>query len=279
MGVQSGQAAPVADDDSVAWAGIAGGVSADAFLGGEIIAYQPRRGYRAGIDAVLLAASVPSPPGRVRDVLDLGAGVGVVGLCVARRLVHTNVTLLEREPELADLARRNALANRLDDRVRICEADLTAPADQSGLQPERFDHILANPPFFDPDTCRPPRDRLRAASHVMPADGLDTWLRTMARLTRPGGTATMIHRADSLGDLLAAFSRRFGGVEVRSIHPREATPASRVLVTGRKGSRARVRILPPIVLHDESNAFRPEIARVLREPVGLTDITIPTTVD
>jgi len=279
MTVQSGPPGPVAGDESDTCSGVAGGVTEDAFLGGAIIAHQPRRGYRAGIDAVLLAASVPPEAGRSRDVLDLGAGVGVVGLCVARRLSHTNVTLLERERELADLARRNVSANGLADRVRVCAIDLVGPADRIGLETDRFDHVLANPPFFDSDACRPPRDRLRAAAHVMPADGLDTWLRTMARVTRPGGTATMIHRADSLGDLLAAFGRRFGGIEVRPIHPRDSCPASRVLITGRKGSRARMQILPAIVLHDESNAFRPEIARVLREPVGLTDITKSTTVD
>lgn len=249
-----------------------GDVTEDAFLGGAVIARQPRAGYRAGVDAVLLAATIAEQPDRRLDVLDLGAGVGVVGLCVARRLANTRVTLLEREPELADLARANVRANDLGERVKVCEADLAASADRVGLSSDGFDHVLANPPFFDPAACRPPRDPLRAAAHVMPADGLDTWLRVAVRLTRPGGVATVIHRADCLGELLAAFDRRFGGIDVLPILPRAGSSASRVLVSGRKGSRAPLRISPPLVLHDATNAFRPEIARVLRQPVGLTDI-------
>ena len=60
---------------------------------------QPQNGYRAGLDAVLLAAAAPATPG-IR-VLDVGAGVGVVGLAVARRIADAHVTLVERDPLLA----------------------------------------------------------------------------------------------------------------------------------------------------------------------------------
>ena len=251
---------------------LAAGVTEDAFLGGAVIARQPQSGYRAGVDAVLLAASVAAPSDRPLKVLDLGAGVGVVGLCVARRMDNAIVTLLEREPELAGFARDNVAINSMAGRVQVVAADLGAPAETLGLKAEAFDHVLANPPFFDPASCRPPRDPLRASAHVMPVEGLDTWLRVMARLTRPGGIATMIHHADSLADVLAAFDRRFGAVTVRPIHARADQPALRILVQGRKGSRGRLQISPPLVLHDQSNAFRPEIARVLRGPVSLADI-------
>jgi tRNA1(Val) A37 N6-methylase TrmN6 len=272
MNVRIGKLVYAAQGAAATGAGTPIQVSEDAFLGGAITARQPRAGYRAGVDAVLLAAAVTASSGRRLDVLDLGAGVGVVGLCVARRLENAHVTLLEREPELADLARDNVRANRLGERVSVREADLGATADQLDLPADGFDHILANPPFFDPATCRPPRDPLRASAHVMPAEDLETWLRVMARLARPGGVATVIHRADSLAQLLAVFERRFGGIEVRPIMPRQGSPASRVLVRGCKGSRARLQISPPIVLHDHTNAFRPDVARVLRGPVGLTDI-------
>ena len=58
---------------------------------------QPAAGYRAGLDAVLLAAAAPLQPGRVEQVLDVGAGVGVVGLAVARRAADAVVTMVERE--------------------------------------------------------------------------------------------------------------------------------------------------------------------------------------
>ena len=65
------------------------GSTDDAFLGGGLRILQPKDGYRAGIDAVLLAAAAPVRAGRKERVLDVGAGVGVVGLAVARRAAAT----------------------------------------------------------------------------------------------------------------------------------------------------------------------------------------------
>ena len=113
----------------------------DAFLGGRIMVRQPRNGYRAGIDAVFLAAAAPCVAGTPCRVLDIGAGVGTVGLCVAARCPEANVMLLEREPDLATLARGNIADNKLAARVRAIEAGIGDPAallSQAGLAPDSY---------------------------------------------------------------------------------------------------------------------------------------------
>ena len=102
-------------------------VTDDAFLGDGLRVLQPKHGYRAGIDAVLLAATVAGD-GALR-VADLGAGAGVVGLCVARRLPAARVTLVEREAELVEIARQNAIRNGLSDRVAVVSGDVTGKAE------------------------------------------------------------------------------------------------------------------------------------------------------
>lgn len=238
-------------------------VTDDAFLGGRLAILQPSRGYRAGVDAVLLAAACQADAG-VR-VLDAGAGVGVVGLCVARRCPTASVTLLEREPVYAHLARENVARNGLLARVTVVEADVTDPAGLSG----EFAHVLANPPYQATGQGRRPPDDLKAAAHEMPAGALDAWARAFARLAAPGGTVTVIHRAEALADLLSVLDGRFGELLVRPIHPRAEAPAVRVLVRGVKGSRGRLSIAPPLVLHDRDGAFLPDVAAVLREGAPL----------
>ena len=123
-------------------------VTDDAFLGGALSILQPKSGYRAGIDGIVLAASVPTGDGDA--VLDVGAGVGVVGLAVARRLAHARVSLVERNPRLAELARSNIERNTLAGRVQLIEADITRPSVEGvmpGAATGTFDHVLANPPF------------------------------------------------------------------------------------------------------------------------------------
>ena len=127
-------------------------VTDDAFLGGALSILQLRNGYRAGLDAVMLAAAVPVDQSRPLRVLDVGAGVGTAGLCLARRAPFAEVVLLEKEPQLAALAAENIVRNDLAGRVRVVTGVVGAPAAELralGLVEESFGHVIANPPFHD----------------------------------------------------------------------------------------------------------------------------------
>ncbi len=249
----------------------------DAFLGDALAILQPADGYRAGLDAVLLAAACGAMPGHHARVLDAGAGVGVAGLCVARRVPDAHVTLVEREPILADLGRRNAERNGLASRVRVVEMDVAAGG--AGIHRSRdtpedlgagtFTHLIANPPYAAHGRGTLPPDRLKSVSHQMPDGDLDAWFRFLATLAATDGVVTMIHRADALGLLLDGLGRRFGALRVLPLYPRAGQPAHRVIVQGRKGSRAPLTLLPGIPLHGEGNDFLPRIEAVLRRGAAL----------
>lgn len=230
---------------------------------------QPEGGYRAGLDAVVLAAAIGVDPAQDARIVDLGAGVGAVGLCLAARAPAVRVVLVERAAELAALAQRNIAANGLAARARVITADLTQPAavlEAAGLEGDSFDHVVANPPYQTEGEGRMPTDALKAGAHVMAAGGIDRWVRTAARLAKAGGTATVIHRADALGELLAAFAGRFGAVTVRPVHPRLGEPAMRILVAGIKGSRAPLQLLPGLVVHEATgHGFTPQMQGILRD--------------
>lgn len=244
----------------------------DAFLGGALRILQPKEGYRAGLDAVLLAAAAPIETGRSERVLDVGAGVGVVGLAVARRVADAQVTLVERDPELAACARANIERNGLGARVRVIEADVARPLGEIAelsATAQSFDHVLANPPYHVEGRGTAAGDPAKAAAHAMPGGGLERWLRFMAAIARPGGTAGLIHRADALGEILAACAGRFGGLAVLPLHAKEGEPAGRILVQGVKGSRAPLALLPGLVLHGADGKFQPEVEAVLRAGAAL----------
>lgn len=243
----------------------------DAFLGGALHILQPAAGYRAGFDAVMLAAAV-TVEGAGARVLDVGAGVGTAGLCLAWRIASARITLFEREPALVHLARENAQRNCLAERVSVIEGDIGLSADTAkalGLEPECFDHVIANPPFHDAGGGTPATDPLKARAHAMADDGLEHWARFMARMVVPGGTVTVIHKAEELPRLLAAFDGRFGALQILPLRPRTSTPAHRVILAGRKGSRAPLRLLPGFVLHGDDEAFTPQAQAILREGAAL----------
>lgn len=230
----------------------------DAFLGGRLHLRQPPRGaHRAGTDGVLLARLFAPEPGE--RVCDLGSGPGIVGLACAILRPGLSVTLVERDPALAELARVNAALNGVV--AEVIQADVLAPGrerEAAGLTPDAFDCVLTNPPFFEDGHYRPSPDAGKASAHGFAAEGLDGWIRTCAGILRPGGRLGMIHRADALPRCLAVLGGRFGGIAVRPVHAREHEPAIRILVSAVKGSRAAFALLPPLVLHGADGRFTTE---------------------
>lgn len=244
----------------------------DAFLGGRLQLLQPAKGYRAGLDAVVLAASIRIEPRTGHRVLDAGAGVGTAGLCVAARVPSADVTLVERAPVFAALARTNIARNNLGARARVIETDLTASAaslEAAGMRPGGYDHVIANPPYLEDGRHRLPADPMAAAAFGMAADGLERWLHFLSWAAAPAGQLTLVHRLDALPKVLAAVEGRFGGIRVLPIHPRSTEPAHRFIVRARKGSRAPLQLMPGLVLHGAGNAFLPHIDRILRHAAEL----------
>jgi len=246
--------------------------SDDAFLGGRLRILQPLEGHRAGLDAVFLAAAVPVSGGDSADVLDAGSGSGIVALAVAARAGAVRVRGVEIVPELVSIANLNAERNQMAGRVRFLEGDLTAPLatlKEVGLAPNTFDHVVANPPFEVIGRSRTSTMALRNRASAMAAGDLDRWARFLAAMARPGGSVTLVHRADALGEVLAVLGGRFGGLAVLPLHPRSGEPAHRVIVQGRKASRAPMRLLPGMVLHEKDGTFCAGATKILRDGAPL----------
>lgn len=243
----------------------AGPTSTDDFLGGRLSVIQPRKGHRAGSDAVFLAASVPARSGE--RVLDAGAGVGVAGLCLLARVPGIELTAVEIDPKLCALACVNAERNGFADRLQIINADVTGPGKALravGLRGESYDHVIANPPFHAAGRVRAAPDRARAAAHVMDAGGLAAWLRFFAAMAAPKARLTLIHRPDALGELLRLLEGRFGAVTVFPLFARRGEPATRIIVQAQKGSRAGLSLLDGLVLHAEDGSYTERAEAVLR---------------
>ncbi len=211
----------------------------DAFLGGRVALWQPRNGFRSGIDAVFLAAAVPARAGQ--SALDLGCGAGAAGACLMARVPGAQVTGVEVQPDYADLARRNGLSEVVTADLRDLPADLRARG---------FDHVLMNPPYFDrtasTEAAEAGRDRARGGGPALLGD----WLATGSKRLRPRGTLTAIYRAEGLRGLLGALPASLGSVIVQPLAPRAGRAASLVLLQATKGGRAGLRLNPPLILHD-----------------------------
>ncbi|KZD23108.1 tRNA1(Val) (adenine(37)-N6)-methyltransferase [Tardiphaga robiniae] len=249
--------------------------TADGFLGGQLRLRQPKSGHRAGHDAILLAAATSAQAGH--KVVDFGSGVGTAGLALAKRVPGLSLTLVEIDPQLAELARENAAANGVA--TAVVTLDIAASADvfaAAGLPQDSADVVLMNPPFNDPARHRASPNKSREIAHVATEDTLQTWIHAARRVLKSGGVLTLIWRADGLADVLAALDRGFGSVAIMPVHGDTTAPAIRVLVRAVKGGRAPAAIEPGISLRDENGAPDLHIQQVLAGQAVLPWSSLPT---
>lgn len=243
-------------------------LTCDGFLDGRLRLWQPRQGYRAAVDPVLLAAFVPAVTGE--SVLDLGCGVGTAALCLGRRVPGLELHGLEIQPDYAALATRNAAENGIG--LRVHTGDVARPP--AALRALHFDQVLTNPPYHD-RTSPAAGNAGRDVAHREGEVGLADWLRAGLRRLKPGGRISVIHAPERLGDILAALSGRAGAVEILPVTPRRDAPARRVLVSARKLRGGGVRLWPPFTLHEDAadgggkTGYTRDASIVLRDAGGL----------
>jgi tRNA1(Val) A37 N6-methylase TrmN6 len=243
--------------------------SEDAVLGGRLVLRQPLRGHRVGHDAILLAAATSAKSGD--HAVDLGSGVGGAGLALARRIEGLNVTLVEIDPVLTELAAENAKRNGLSDRVRAVRLDIESSAAgfvAAGLAPGSAACVLMNPPFNVAQ--QPSPDHARRLAHAAMAGTLQRWLRTAARLLHADGVVTLIWRADGLAEVLGALGRDFGAITVLPVYPKPGAAAIRVLVRATKASRAPLALLPGFLLAEADSKPTAAAEAVLRKGEALS---------
>lgn len=246
-------------------------LTCDRFLDGRLKVWQPRKGYRAGVDPVILAAATPAHA--EQRVLELGCGVGVASLCLAARVPRLALTGIEVQPDYADLARRNARDNGVAFEVHT--ADLRRLPDE--LRRQSFDHVILNPPYFLAHHRIPASDagRENALAGETP---LSEWIATATRRLKPKGHLTIILAAARLPALLAACDDRVGSIAVIPLSARPGRRADLIVFRARKGGRAAFCLCPPVVMHNgaahrgEGDSYSPEMRAVLRRGASLRPV-------
>jgi len=234
--------------------------SEDVLLDGRLRIRQPRDGARVCLDTLLLASAVPARPGE--RVIEAGCGCGAAILAVARRVENCAISGIDIDPAQIDLATGNAQLNGFGEQAVFLTANVGGrPAD---LGRERFDHAMANPPYFEPASCCPPPGAGRARAYIGGAETLRDWVDFCLDMVRHKGTLTFIHRADRLDFLIAALCGRAGDMAICPVWPRRGLPAKRVIVQARKGVRGAAMMMPGLVLHDAAGGYTPEADRLLR---------------
>jgi len=239
----------------------------DLFLGGRLKLHQPKVGYRAGSDTVLLSAAINAQ--KNHRVLDVGCGVGTVGICLAHRIEGTHVIGLECHPDLVALAKHNILENHLQDSMEVFQHDI-----QKGLLPQvpanSFDWVAANPPYYILSHHDQAHGHQRATSRAQLQGDLKLWVDFCFKMTRPRGHMVFIYPTERLEDLIIGLeAKKVGGLTLYPLWPKAGHPAKRILVQVRKGVASPTKVLPGLVLHEDHGTYTPQALKILKEGAGI----------
>ena len=228
---------------------------------GKLILSQPEQGYRVAIDPIFLAASIPSEQFENARILDMGCGIGTIGLCLLSRF-SCSVTGVDIQKDYIALANQNAKDLGQSEQCHFVSGDLN-----DWTVDEPFDVVVTNPPYMAEGTCSENEAKSRANKETTPfADWVDAGFRALTK----GGYLFMIHRTDRLHELLATLQQKdFGSFEIYPLWPRAGQASKRVIIKARKMKYAPLIMHSGLVLH-EGDMYTSAARHVLYDGQGLS---------
>jgi tRNA1(Val) A37 N6-methylase TrmN6 len=234
-------------------------------LGTRVKMLSAKSGYRASIDPVVLAATIPAQKGD--KILDVGCGVGSAAFCLAARIKEIQVTGIDMQERLIVLAREIGKLNGLEDHTRFLVQNLLSGSCQTQSLP--FDHVMANPPYNKKGSGNQSPDPSKALANTEGSALLKDWVAFCFERVKDGGTVTFVHRYERKDELISLMKRN-GLVTVLPLWPKvRGERAKRVLVQSIKGAGGAIKIKKGLVLHREGLGYTFEAHKILYDAGAL----------
>ncbi len=240
----------------------------DDFLGGMIKLRQPVDGYRATSDAVTLASAVDEIK-KDDKVLDVGCGTGAVSLCLGARFANTEIFGIELQNENVELANENSKLNNFEKNIKFFQGNVF---EKNIFSDKNFDIVISNPPFMDKSDYASPddsRDKTRREANYK------GWIDFCVRRVKDYGKIFLIIKPDKLDETLQVFEKKIGAIKIFPIYSKQNQSAKKIVIYGVKSSRAKLEILPAIVLHNDDGSTNENAKKIQKDAVSLAEIVTP----
>jgi len=233
----------------------------DGLMNKRVWVEQPAEGYRIAVDTVLLAAAVSAKPGD--RVLDMGCGVGGVMFCLAARIRDLHLTGIDIQHELIELCRKNIEHNHLQNSAT---AETYSVTDWTARD---YDHIVMNPPFHAEERHSVSDNKIKRTANAEKTGDLPLWLESAARILKPNGILTLIHRADRMDEIIAEGQKYFSEITVLPIIARTGAAPKRIIMRMARGTAAVINICENFILYGDDNRYCAAAEAVIRHAMSI----------
>lgn len=231
---------------------------------GGIEIYQNPEEFCYGVDAVLLADFASKSNNAAKEscrIIDLGTGTGIVPLILAHKTKAGTIYGVEVQKNSWELAEKNRIHNRLEDRLTFLHTDLKDLKEES-LRGS-FDIVTSNPPYTAGNCGIESANRAKMiARHETTAD-LDAFIAKAAWLLKEKGDFYMVHRPSRLIDICESCRKhKLEPKEMRFVSGKPMEKPNILLVHCVRNGNRQLKILDPLAVRDENGDYTDEIRRI-----------------
>ena len=234
------------------------GESLDDLQNGYFI-IQSEKGFRYGMDAVLLSGYASVRPGE--KVLDMGTGTGILPILLAAKTPGESFTGLEIQEKSACMARRSVAYNGLQDRIRIVTGDIKEAAAVFG--PASFDVVVSNPPYMTGNHGLLNAEQSRAIARHEVLCTLEDLVRETARVLTSRGRFYLVHRPFRLAEIISVLKAyHLEPKRMRLVYPYVDREPNMVLLEACRGGNPRIQVEKPLIVYEKPGVYTDEIREI-----------------
>ena len=226
----------------------------------DMIIYQDNDCFLFSLDSVLLANFVTL---KLTDkkIIDFCSGNGPVPMLMSLR-TKARIFGVEIQKYIYDMGLDSIKENKLDGQIEFINEDIKKL--DRVYKAEEFDVVTCNPPYFkykDGSLINDDKSKSIARHEVMIK--LEDTLKMASYLLKNNGTFALVHRPERLIEIINLFQKY--GIEpkkIQFVYPKIGKEANILLIEGIKNGKSGLKILEPLIVHDENGKYVPQVRKM-----------------
>lgn len=223
-------------------------------------------GFCYGIDSVLLSDFAKNIK-KNSNIIDLGTGTGILGFLLIAKSNVGNVTGVEIQTEIADMAKRSILMNGLENKFEIINCNIK-DLDKK-LQIDSYDAIITNPPYKKMNSGKINDNEIKLISRHEVKATLEDFIKVSFKMLKDKGSLYMVHRAERLVDILHEMrTKKMEPKRIRFVYSNINSDSKLVMIEAVKNGNSSVKIEEPLYVYNEDGTYTDEILRIYNKKKG-----------
>ena len=221
---------------------------------------QNKDGFCFGIDSILLSDFAKDIK-KGAKVLDLGTGTGIIATLLCGKTQLSEITGIEVQKEVYEMAKRSIQLNHLEDRFKIIQDNILNL--NKCFEKNKFDAIVTNPPYKKKETGVQNEDTRKLISRHEIEANLEDFIKISKDMLKDKGEFYIVYRPERLVDLLSLMRKyKIEPKKIRFVYSNVNAVSKLVLVQGVKNARPFLKLEPNLYIYDENGNYTDEILKI-----------------